>query len=36
MKNVKMWALMAVVTAIIAWLIASFVCGFDFSKCKGK
>lgn len=31
-KNVKMWGLIFVITVIIIWLIASFVCGFDFSK----
>lgn len=35
-KNVKMWGMMFLITGIIAWLIASFACGFDFSKCKGK
>ena len=32
-KNVKMWGLIAAITLIIIWLIASFICGFDFSKC---
>jgi vesicle-associated membrane protein 7 len=32
-KNVKMWGLIIVVVAIIIWLISSFVCGFNFSKC---
>ena len=32
-KNVKMWGLIFVITVIIIWLIASFICGFDFSKC---
>lgn len=35
-KNVKMWLLIGAVVVILIWLIASFVCGFDFSKCKGK
>jgi vesicle-associated membrane protein 7 len=35
-KNVKMWVLIAFVLIIIAWLISSFVCGFDYSNCKGS
>lgn len=35
-KNVKMWAMIACVLLVIAWLIASLVCGFDFSKCGAK
>jgi vesicle-associated membrane protein 7 len=35
-KNVKMWLLIAAIVAIIIWLIASFVCGFSFDKCKSS
>ena len=35
-KNVKMWGLIAVIVIIIIWLIASFICGFNFSKCPSK
>jgi vesicle-associated membrane protein 7 len=35
-KNVKMWGLIAVIVIIIIWLIASFICGFNFSKCQSK
>lgn len=35
-KNVKMWILISVIVALICWLIASFVCGFNFDKCKSK
>jgi vesicle-associated membrane protein 7 len=35
-KNVKMWGLIAVIVIIIIWLIASFICGFNFSKCQGS
>ena len=36
MKNVKMWAMIALIVLIIIWLIASFVCGFAFNTgpCK--
>ncbi len=33
-KNVKMWLIIIAVVIVLIWLIASFVCGFDFSKCK--
>jgi vesicle-associated membrane protein 7 len=33
-KNVKMWGLITVIVLLIIWLIASFICGFNFSKCK--
>lgn len=32
-KNVKLWLLIAVIVVIIIWLIASFICGFNFGKC---
>ncbi|KNC53195.1 synaptobrevin [Thecamonas trahens ATCC 50062] len=35
-KNIKMWILIGMVLAIVLWLILSFACGFDFSKCKKK
>lgn len=31
-KNVKMWGLIAVIVIIIIWLIASLICGFNFSN----
>jgi vesicle-associated membrane protein 7 len=35
-KNVKMWLLIIAIVAVLIWLISSFVCGFDYSKCKGS
>ena len=35
-KNVKMWLLIAFVLVIIAWLISSFVCGFNYQSCPGS
>jgi vesicle-associated membrane protein 7 len=35
-KNVKMWLLISVIVGLICWLISSFICGFDFSKCKSN
>lgn len=32
-KNVKMWALITVIVIVLIWLISSFVCGFNYSKC---
>ena len=30
-KNVKMWALIALIVAVLIWLISSFICGFNYS-----
>lgn len=35
-KNVKMWLLIIAIVAVLIWLISSFVCGFDYSKCKSS
>lgn len=35
-KNVKMWAMIALIVIVLIWLISSFACGFDYSKCRGK
>jgi len=35
-KNVKMWALIALIVAVLIWLISSFVCKFDYSGCRPK
>jgi vesicle-associated membrane protein 7 len=35
-NNVKMWVLIAFILAILAWLISSFVCGFNYEKCASK
>jgi len=32
--NVKLWIALIVVVAILCWLISSFICGFDYSKCS--
>lgn len=32
-KNVKMWILIITIVAILIWLISSFICGFNYSKC---
>jgi len=32
-ENYKLWAILIVVIIIIVWLISSFICGFDYSKC---
>ena len=33
-KNVKMWAMIAAIVIILIWLISSFACGFDYSRCR--
>jgi len=33
-KNVKMWAMIAAIVIILIWLISSFACNFDYSKCR--
>lgn len=35
-KNVKMWIVIVVILIVIIWLISSFACGFDYSKCSGS
>lgn len=35
-KNVKMWMLIGAIVIIIGWLISSFVCGFNYDKCKSS
>ncbi|ELR21002.1 RSNARE, VAMP71-family [Acanthamoeba castellanii str. Neff] len=32
--NYKLWAILVIVVIIIVWLISSFICGFDYSKCS--
>ncbi|KAL6067337.1 Vesicle-associated membrane protein [Balamuthia mandrillaris] len=32
--NVKLWIAIIVVIAILIWLISSFICGFNYKKCK--
>lgn len=32
-KNIKMWMLITIIVLVLIWLISSFVCGFDYSKC---
>jgi vesicle-associated membrane protein 7 len=32
-KNVKMWAMIALIVVVLIWLITSFACGFDYSHC---
>jgi Synaptobrevin len=32
-KNVKMWILIIAIVIVLIWLISSFICGFDYSKC---
>ena len=36
MKNVKMYLLIGLILGLIIWLISSFVCGFNYSKCKSS
>lgn len=32
-KSVKMWAMIGLIVVVLIWLISSFVCGFNYSKC---
>lgn len=35
-KNCRMWVLIGAIVAVLIWLISSFICGFDYSKCKSS
>ena len=35
-KNVKMWALIALIVIVLIWLVSSFVCGFNYcARARG-
>jgi len=32
--NIKLWIVLFIVVIVLIWLISSFICGFDYSKCR--
>ncbi len=35
-RRVQMYLLIALIVAIIVWIISSLICGFDYKKCQSK
>jgi len=34
LTNIKLWIALVIVIVVLIWLVSSFICGFNYSKCS--